>query len=33
MLTSVILMAMLAGADANATKPSGRSYDPNRMIC
>jgi hypothetical protein len=33
MLTSIMLMAMLAGADAEATKPAKRGSDPNRMIC
>ena len=33
MLTSVILFAMFAGADATSAKRARPSYDPNRMIC
>lgn len=33
MLTSVILFAMFAGADASSARPAKPTYDPNRMIC
>ncbi len=34
MLTPVILIALLAGADASAAdKPRRQASDPNRMIC
>lgn len=33
MLTSVILLAMFAGADSSSVKVAKQAYDPNRMIC
>jgi hypothetical protein len=34
MLTSVFVIALLAGADGTtAARPNGAQYDPNRMVC
>ena len=34
MLTSVVVFAMLAGADGSAADaPRKRTYDPNRQVC